>query len=199
VKLILSSKKSTVSGRYIFIVGATSFLLAVVFFWLSDILATKLHNLILSFLFLFLVIIIGIIADIIGTSVATVSEVPFHAKSAKKVFGAQEGLYLIRNADRVANICSDVIGDIAGTLSGAMGIALAVQILLYLPQVQAVLLNMLITGVITALTIAGKAKGKSIALSRSSDVIFFAGRLLAVWGRLTGVMVVKKANRVRSR
>ncbi len=173
--------------------------MAVVFFWLSEILAIKLQSLFFSFLFLILIIIIGILADVIGTSVTAASEAPFHAKSAKKVYGAQECLYLLRNADRVANLCNDVIGDIIGTLSGAMGIALVVQIMFYWPQGERVLLNMLITGFIASLTIAGKAKGKSLALSRPNDVLFFTGRMLAVWGRLTGLTVIKKTKRIRSR
>lgn len=199
VSLSLTNNKSTVSKRYIFIVWATSFLLAVVFFWLSEILASKLQNLFLSFLFLVIIILIGIVADIVGTSVTAAREAPFHAKGAKKVPGAQESVFLIRNADRVANICNDIIGDIAGTLSGAMGVALVLQVMLSWPQADQALLNMLMVGAIAALTIGGKAMGKRLALTRSNEVIFLVGELLAAWSRLTGVTIGKKTGRPNSR
>jgi len=191
----LANNKSTVSRRYVYFIGATSFLLAVAFFWFSEFLALKLQNLFLSFLFLVIIILAGITADIVGTAVAAAKEAPFHAKGAKKQAGAQESVYLIRNADRVANICNDVIGDIAGTLSGAMGIALVLQILLRWPEAQRVILNMLITGAIAALTIGGKAAGKRLALTRPNEVIFLAGRVIAAWNRLSGMSLGRKEKR----
>ena len=88
-------------------VSITSFFLAILFFWLSNLMAVKVHSLFLSFVFLFLVIFTGIAADIIGVSVTAAQEAPLHARAAKKLRGAQEGVYLIRNADRVANIMND--------------------------------------------------------------------------------------------
>jgi len=195
----MNNKKSSVSVRYAFIVGATSFILAVAFFWLSDILAIKLKSLLLSFLFLVIIILIGILADIIGTSVTVATEAPFHAKGAKKVPGSQEGIFLIRNADRVANICNDVIGDIAGTLSGAMGIALVLQIIVYWSQGDQLLVNMLMTGTIAAVTISSKAMGKKLAVRHANEIIFLVAKVLAAWTRLTGIPVVKKTRRAGSR
>lgn len=193
----MGKNKNAVSKQYTLFIGATSFFLAVVLFWLSEIIAIKLQNLFLSFLFLVIIILTGIFADIVGTSVAAAREAPFHAKGSKKVPGAQESVFLIRNADRVANICNDVIGDIAGTLSGAMGIALVLQIMLYWPGAERLLLNMLTAGLIAAVTIGGKAMGKRLALTRPNEVIFLVGRLLAAWGRLTGRAVAARKNRAR--
>lgn len=175
------------SAGYVFGVGAASFLLAVVFFWISELLASKVRSLFISLLFLVIIILTGIIADIIGTSATAASESPFHARAAKKLRGAREGVYLVRNADRVANICNDVIGDIAGTVSGALGIALVMQILLYWEEANQVLLNMLVTALIAALTVGGKAAGKSIAIRRANEVIFLVGKALAAVEALTGI------------
>lgn len=185
--------------QYAFIVGATSFILAVAFFWLSSILAVKLKSLFLSFLFLVIIILTGVIADIIGTSVTVATEAPFHAKGAKKVPGAQEGIFLIRNADRVANICNDVVGDIAGTLSGAIGIALVLQIIVYWSQGNQLLVNMLMTGTIAAVTISSKALGKRLAIKQANEIIFLVAKVLAAWTRLTGMPVAKKTRRAGSR
>ncbi|MBE3587968.1 MAG: hypothetical protein IMW93_05340 [Thermoanaerobacteraceae bacterium] len=195
----MGNNKSTVSGRYIFFVGTASFLLAVVFFWFSEVLAGKVKSLLLSFLFLIIIILVGILADIIGTAVAAASESPFHARAAKKVPGATEGVFLIRNADRVANICNDVIGDIAGTVSGALGIALVLQIMLYWKGISQLLLNMLVTALIAAFTVGGKAAGKRLALSRANEVIFLVGRSIAAIQQLTGINLIGRTRRPGSR
>ncbi len=99
---------------------------------------------------------------------------------------------MIRNADRVANIANDVIGDIAGTVSGALGIALALQIMTLREDLNRFVLNMMITALIAAFTVGGKAYGKKIALSNSNGVIFFAGRIIAAFSSITGIGLVKK-------
>ncbi len=124
----MKNNKSTVSGKFVVIIGVISFIFAAVFFLISQFLATTINSLTFSFLLLSFIVLFGIIADIIGISVAAADEAPFHAKAAKRVAGAKEGVFLVRNADRVATIANDVIGDIAGTLRGALGIALSLQI-----------------------------------------------------------------------
>ncbi|MCL4440209.1 MAG: hypothetical protein M1609_06360, partial [Firmicutes bacterium] len=159
----MANNKSSVSALYIISVSAGSFLLAVFFFWLSQILSDKMQSLVLSVVFLSFIVLVGILADIIGVSVTAASEVPLHAKAAKRVPGAAEGVFLIRNADRVANLMNDVVGDIAGTVSGALGIALVVQLLAYWKGSSQLVLNMLLTALIAAVTVGGKAYGKRIA------------------------------------
>lgn len=192
MKTTLKNNKSTVSGKYIVFVGSFSFIIAAFFFLLSEFLSRTINSLLLSFIFLSVIILFGIISDIIGTSVAAASEVPFHAKASKRVPGAREGVFLIRNADRVANIANDVIGDIAGTVSGALGIALVLRIMSLWEDANRFMLNMLVTALIAAFTVGGKAYGKKIALSRSNDVIFFVGRIMAVISSITGINFVKK-------
>lgn len=187
----LSSNKSTVSTRYIVLVGVGSFLLAIIFAFISETLSQKFNNLILSFFFLIIIILINIISDILGTAVTAATEPPFHAKAAKRVSGSQQSILLIRNADRVANITNDVIGDIAGTLSGALGISLAVQVFLRLHGFDQLMLNVFLTALIAALTVGGKAAGKKIALTHSNKVVFLAGRLLALVERITGFSFFK--------
>lgn len=188
----MKNNKSTVSGKYIIFVGFVSFGIAALFFLLSEFLARTLNSLVLSFLFLIVIILAGITSDVIGTSVAAANEMPFHAKASKRVKGARESVFLIRNADRVANICNDVIGDIAGTVSGALGIALVLQIISMWEELHLSTLNMMITALIAALTVGGKAFGKKIALSRPNDVIFFVGRVMAVVSGITGIRLTRK-------
>ncbi len=188
----MKNNKSTVSGKYIIFVGFISFFIAAIFFLLSEFLARALNSLIFSFIFLLLIILFGIAADLVGTAVAAAYEKPFHAKASKRVKGARESIYLIRNADRVANICNDVVGDIAGTVSGALGISLVLQIIQMWEELNLSTLNMFFTAIIAALTVGSKAFGKKLALSRPNDIIFFVGRLMATFGGITCIRAVKK-------
>lgn len=182
----MGSNKSTVSVLYIILVSGGSFLLAVLFFWISNLLAEKIQSLVLSVVFLILIIMVGIMADILGVSVTAASEAPLHAKASKKIPGAAEGVFLIRNADRVANIMNDVVGDIAGTVSGALGIALVVQILAYRQEISQLTMNMLLTAIIAAITVGGKAFGKRIALVHAEEVVFITGKILHGVSVVTG-------------
>jgi len=180
----LRSSKSSVSNRYIILIGLVSFLIAIVVFWLAQTLAVAFKGIILSFILLFFFILINILSDILGTAVTAATEVPFHARAANKVTGAMEGIFFIRNADKVANICNDVIGDITGTLSGALGITIVLQLILFWPKIGEIWSNVLMTGLIAALIVSGKAAGKKIALSRPNDIVFMAGVFLAAVKKL---------------
>ncbi|MGQ9556644.1 MAG: hypothetical protein ACUVTU_01645 [Desulfurispora sp.] len=179
--------KSSASTGYALGVTLVSFSLAVFFFWLSNLLAVHLQSIVFSLVFLLVIILIGILADIMGVAVTAASEVPLHARAAKKIPGATAGVYLIRHADRVANIMNDVVGDIAGTVSGALGIALVMQIIELWPAARPSLLNMFMTAIIAALTVGGKAMGKRLAIEKADEVVFAAGRMIDRLERITGL------------
>ena len=188
----MGNNKSTVSGKYIFMVALGSFFLAVVFTLVSELLASRLNSIILSFIFLSIIILLNIFADIVGTAVTAASHVPFNARAAKRITGAPQGLQLIRNADRVANISNDVIGDITTTVSGALGISIVVQIMRLWQRADQFWLNVLMTALISVIIVSGKAAGKKVALSRSEDVIFLVGKLFAAIEDLTGLSPFRK-------
>lgn len=188
----MRNNKSTVSGIYIIGIGIISFILAAIFFVLSQLLAKKLNNLLISSIFLIIIILVGILFDIVGTAATAATETIFHARASKRVTGAKESVYLVRNADRVANIANDVIGDIAGTVSGAVGISLMLQIISYYPGINRFLLTMITTAMIAALTVGGKAFGKKLALSRANEIIFIVGIIFAHIEKITGLSIVPK-------
>lgn len=171
-------------------VGIISFILAATFYVFSHLLSQRLNDIYISSIFLIFIILTGIVFDIIGTAVAAATEVVFHSRAAKRIQGARESVYLVRNADKVANIANDVVGDIAGTVSGAIGISLVLQIVGYYPRVNVFLLTMITTALIAALTVGGKAFGKKIALSRANDILFIVGKIIAKLGKLTGRSLV---------
>lgn len=189
----MPNHKSNISSKYLIMVSIGSFLLAVVFSILSETMARIVQSVILSLSGLLTIILIGILADIIGTAATAAQEAPLHAKAAKRVRGAKEGVFLLRNADKVANICNDVIGDIVGTVSGALGISIVVKIVNNNPGLDAFIANIIMTALIASLTVSGKAFGKTLAISKANDVIFFVGKILAYWGQFTRNNLGKKS------
>ena len=154
-----------------------TFFIALIFSSASNAIVQKYNNFILLSIICILFILIGIIFDIIGTAVLTGNEATFHAKSAKKIRGSKEGVYLIKSANRVSSICNDVIGDICGIVSGSMGAILAINISVKL-NISVVITTLLISSIISSLTVGGKAIGKKYAIKNSDEIIFITAKVL---------------------
>ncbi len=134
----------------------------------SDILREA--DIFIAFLVILFIISISIIFDIIGTAVTAAEESPFHAMASRKLYGAKQAIRLIRNADKVSNFCNDVVGDICGIISGAAGAYIIFRLIGSKETVS--LIELAVTGMITALTVGGKALGKNIALRNSNYIIY---------------------------
>ncbi len=135
-----------------------------------------------AFLLLFVIILIGIIFDMVGTAVAAASEIPFHAMASKKVAGALYAVRLIKHNEKVSNVCNDVIGDICGIISGSVGSVIVADIVL-LHEFNFLLTSLLVTGIISSLTVGGKAAGKTMAISNCNTILFLVGKILYFFGR----------------
>lgn len=127
---------------------------------------------------LLIFIFLGVFFDIIGVAVTTVDEIPYHSMSARKVRGAKESVWLSRNASKVSSFCNDVVGDISGIISGSTGAVVVVRLAKNLSG-QEVLIQCIMTGVISALTIGGKAFGKRLALKRNHEIVFLVGKFIS--------------------
>ncbi len=145
----------------------------------------------LSLTVLLLVILTGIIFDLIGTAVTAATEAPFHAMAADKVIGSKQAINLIRYADRVANFCNDVVGDIAGTLSGALVAGIIFDFANFFKVLNHDLLGSIGVASIAALTVGGKAFGKSYAIKNANEIIFMVGKLISLFK--TDPFQIKKA------
>lgn len=167
------SKKNNGSSKagWIYRAFILAFGLSVFFSLISEILLKKV-NVSTSLFILLVIIAIGIIFDIIGIAVTSASEAPFHAMAADKIPGGKEAVKLVRNADIVSNFCNDVVGDISGIISGAAGAAIILKTAVYTRGRSEILLSILLTGIISTLTIGGKAIGKGIAINNSKTVVY---------------------------
>ena len=153
----------------------TTFILSIIFSYIS---ANGVSNLSLlpAILILIFVIAMGIFFDIIGVAVTVANEHEFHAKATKKVKGSRDSIKLIRNAPKVANICADVIGDICGVLSGAISALISVKI----TEKFGINFNIqfVLSATVAALTVGGKALGKTIANNNSTQIVHTVGIIL---------------------
>ena len=158
--------------------GLGAFLIAVPVGLGSETTLEKLGSLVVSFMVLFLILLVGILCDVVGVAVTAAQEAPLHARAASGVFGAKRAADLVRNAHQVASFCNDVVGDVSGTLSGAIGVAVIYQLLHQPRPLVAIVSTALMSATIAALIVGGKAFGKVYAIQQSTEIVFFVGRLL---------------------
>ena len=131
-----------------------------------------------AFLILLMIVFIGILFDIVGMAVATADEKPFHAMASRKVRGAKECIMLLRNAERVSSICNDVVGDICGVVSGSASATIAAQVLAIFELSFASIVPLVLSSLVAALTVGGKAVGKGIAVKGCTDIVYHAGQVI---------------------
>lgn len=137
-----------------------------------------------SIVLLLFIILIGVLFDILGVAATAGEEAPFHAMASNKVAGSKQAIWLVRHADGVSTFCNDLVGDVVGTLSGALGVAILLQLRGSQPRLGETLANTLMVALIAAVTVGGKALGKHFAISRSTEILLAAGKLLYSWEKL---------------
>lgn len=168
-------------------VGLLSFFLAVVVSFLSEATLSRVPALI-AILVVLILVAVGILFDILGTSVTAAEQSPLHAMAAKRIGGARQALWMVRNADRVANFANDVVGDVTGAVSGAAGTTVALQLtgIFHGGSTALRLTTLAVLGAIAGLTVGGKAAGKTFALNNATSVVFAAGKVISGLEQITG-------------
>ncbi len=120
-------------------------------------------------------ILIGIVFDVIGLSVATADPSPFNSMAARKLRTGKKGVWLISNSAKVSSFCNDIVGDICGVVSGATGSAIAARLFV---GAGAFWLTLCLTSLIAALTVGCKAIGKEIALKHGDTIVLIVAKIL---------------------
>lgn len=123
---------------------------------------------------------LGIIFDIVGVAVNSADEKVFHSMNSRQVRGAKVAVIFKKNADKVSSFCNDVIGDICGIISGAAGTTIAVSIAKAL-GLDLVFVNLTVAAIIAALTIGGKAMGKSFAMNKSDIILYEFAKIVSIF------------------
>lgn len=127
-------------------------------------------NIFVGIIIILLFILIGVIFDIIGVSVQSSDTVPFHAMASKKVKTAKTAKKMLKNSAKVSSFCNDVIGDICNIISGSAVTVVAASIAMKLNTSETIP-TLLVTSIVAALTIGGKALGKGFAVNKSEYII----------------------------
>jgi len=142
----------------------------------TELLMDRMSVIAAGFVALFIML-LGIVFDLIGIAFATCDPTPFVSMASKKIKRAKSALTLLKSADVVSNICNDVVGDICGIVSGAAGAAIVVKIALT-GHMDDFAISIAVPSIIAALTISGKAMGKSIAIKNNKQIVGFVSYVL---------------------
>ena len=169
------------NNKWILVVTLLAFGLSLIMSFVAGIILKNV-TLIVSILVTFLFVLLGIIFDIIGVAVTSGDEVAFHSMSARRVRGGKVGVMLVKNASKVSSICCDVVGDICGIISGSAGVTI-VALIIRMTNINELLVSLIVTALISALTIGGKAMGKSIAINKSTEVITIVATILSLFSK----------------
>lgn len=151
-------------------------------------------GIIIGVIMLLSVILIGILFDIIGVSVTSADQKLFHSMAANKIQEGKVAIDLIKNADKVSSFCNDVIGDMAGIISGALGASLLSKIANRYADINVILVGTLITACIAGFTVGGKSLGKTVAINKYKEIIFFISKIIL---KFKNLFKRKKKNEIR--
>ncbi len=157
-----------------------SFFLSVLLMFISNTILSDVATTI-AFLVVIIIVLIGIVFDTIGIAVTAADETPFHSMAARRFYGAKQAIMLIRNANKVASICNDVVGDICGVISGTAGALIILRISQSLSAFQTTIAGLIMSGLIAAMTVGGKAMGKTTAIENSNNIVYRVSKILAVF------------------
>lgn len=192
------------SMKFSLTIAVITFVLAAIF---SIISTSVLSDVIWVFglLIVLVIVSIGVMFDMLGIASTAANEQPFHAMAAEKVPGAKEAVIIIRNADKFASFCNDVIGDISGIVSGTATAIVVLQIAELFGQGEGstwqLTLSVVLTSIVAAITVGGKALGKYFAINASTTIIFFAGKTISIIEQRLKIKVLpkneKKYNKIK--
>lgn len=176
-KELKRKKKVLINYNWIIKITVTAFLISILFSVLSQTIIPNV-NIIIGILILIIFVLLGVIFDMIGVAVQSADEAPFHSMNSRKVKGANVAVKFKKNADKVSSFCNDVVGDICGIISGTAGTIIATSLAIKLEVNQFVTI-LIVTGVVSALTIGGKALGKSIAINKSNYILYEFAKIIS--------------------
>ena len=137
-------------------------------------------NILLGIIITLLFVILGILFDIVGVAVTSADEAVFHSMNSRKVKGANVAVIFKKNASKVSSFCCDVIGDICGIVSGAAATTISIVVATKF-NFDLMLTGLITAGIISSLTIGGKAMGKSFAINKSNIILYEFSKFISIF------------------
>ncbi|MBQ8404927.1 MAG: hypothetical protein IJX55_11005 [Clostridia bacterium] len=172
---------SLVNWKWVVTAFLSSLVISIILSLLSAEVLSVVH-IIAAVLILLAFVALGIVFDIIGLAVATANEKPFHSMAAQKIKAGKTGIALIKKADQVSSFCNDVIGDICGVVSGSAAATVAVRLAMTM-GVDSLWVNLILCGLVSAITVGGKAIGKALGLNYSVEIVTLVAKIISIFSR----------------
>ncbi len=174
--------KNKADWNWIIRITFIAFMISFAFSFTSEMIIPNV-NVLVGILLVIVFILLGVLFDMIGVAVTAADEKPFHSMNARKVKGADIAVKFKKNADKVASFCNDVVGDICGVVSGSAGAIIALSLSDVIP-LDKFIITLLVTSVIAAFTIGGKAIGKSYAMNKSNIILYQFAKTISYFYRI---------------
>lgn len=149
-----------------------SFGLTVIFSFLTELVIDENSPAIVCVAVLVVLLVINVSCDVLANAIIACKPESFLAMASNRIRGAKRAVYFCRNASRLGSIFADVIGDICGIVSGAAGAALAAILAVSGDNYIRIIAAILVSAVIGALTVGGKAIFKHFAIKYSKSIVF---------------------------
>lgn len=142
----------------------------------------------IALIVLFVIVLIGIIADTIGVAVTASDEKSIHGMASRRIYGAKEAYSLVKNAERVSSICNDIIGDICSVVAGSASAVIAVNILASgnMGEKGETFVPLILSAVVAGFTVSGKGVGKILAMKKPTQIVFTVGKISAFFKKPFG-------------
>lgn len=175
IKLLsLNSRKYLWAFRMFFI----AICMSIFFGFISQTILSKMGVLIAT-IGIIIFIFIAVVFDMLGIAVASADIEMFRIWSQESKVGADIGLKLCENSEKVCSFCADVVGDICSTLCGAGGACIVVALTNDITNASIIMLISILTSAfIAGITIFFKAIMKERALKNSNKIILRLGKFL---------------------
>lgn len=173
--------KNLIDYNWVVKIIIIAFVISVIFSFISETAIPNI-NIMFGILLALFFIAIGVVFDMIGIAVTTADESKFHSMATKRVKGAKMAVRLKKNAAKVSSFCNDVIGDICGIISGSTGAVIALKII-EKTDMNSLIITLTIMGIISALTIGGKALEKGLAIKKSDEILFKFAKVLSIFSK----------------
>lgn len=173
------NSKNSANIKWPLAVLAISFAICMCFGVLSEISLSN-AGIVIPIVVILVFVFIAIIADMLSTAITACDMKPFRAMASKKVRGAKEAIKLKKNADRVASIFGDIVGDVCGILSGAAGATVTSALITQsIVGFWGIVIASLVSAVIAAITISGKAFMKRYSMDHAENIVMHFAKFIS--------------------
>lgn len=169
-KQLSKGKKNKINFNWIVKILTLSFVISISFSFASEV-ALPNVSLFWGIVITLIFILIGVLFDMVGVAVTASDEAVFHSMASNKVRGAKLAVKFKKNADKMSSFCQDVVGDVCGIVSGSTGAIISLKISSSF-NTNSILTTLIVMGLISSLTIGGKAIEKAIAINKCNEILY---------------------------